>query len=444
MIHIYFIPLLFITHSSWAQITQIRELDVIIKTIENNYDAQIGKLDKDLSKAKSLIKKGEFDWDFRYNYSQTSHHRPAISKLEGAPDNKKVVSSTQLHSFSIDKKYEFGTKTSIPFGYSFDESNSIYRQYSSVYLPTMGVRVEQNIIQFINYFQSAQENSDFKIKEKQYDQSLNQLAFENLRLFFDGFYLQESLTIQAQELEHIKKLNIGLNKAQLDYDFSQMEYNKIKSIIIYKIFPQNADTIDISALKLHLDMEKLTLPTPNNTLKEEEKSEGLQITANYWPSLDIQYEYYTKGISTQLGSSWTPLRNNDFPQWKLSVTSTYPLWNLKALSESKVAQIELDMENIKKDQLHKKKILDEKINAITLDFSLKKIAHLEKELEDNKRNIEMAIAKKKRGFSSLIDVENALLSAKKVERQLLKAKVDLKWAHYKSYHTSGRLLDILL
>jgi outer membrane protein len=131
-----------------------------------------------------------------------------------------------------------------------------------------------------------------------------------------------------------------------------------------------------------------------------------------WPQLDLKASYGLNGLGTDFNSSWTPMRQADYPSWYGGLEMRIPLGGgAKARSQQRVAQL-----RVEQGLLELKAIEVELTSAVT--SLARKVAAAQQKAE----SFQKVVAVNQR----LLDTEIVRLdSGKSDSRKILQAEQDL-------------------
>ena len=342
----------------------------------NSLDIQIARFDTLIKKTELDSVQSLFDTFLNANIEYTNDEKDTPTTFSGTKN------TSQMYSFSVDKKLPSGTKVDIEASNERTHTNSLFTTVNPAHEATMQLTLTQELGK--NFFGLADrsgvqltkidiENTEYTslsdiedalakvlvsywnlvLKKETLDirREMREQADRLYKIYQEKFELGMVETVDiAQIRAHMKRLDTGVLNAELEEETAKNDLLFLINVEDLNVILSTQDilTFDTSFVDLY---EKVTRAVHSRRdyqkIKNELKKYDIDLIVKQnalWPQIDLEASYTKNGINDVSRSAWGETTNRDQDELFLGLTIRLSLENNEARSQLEATQL-------KKEQL---------------------------------------------------------------------------------------------
>jgi len=465
--------------------------DTIVLTLANNLDIKIEKLNERISDADINVQKGfTYDALFQATITKADEENKTPSAVYEIPgfglfgSNVSKTNTTSLDT-SIIQKIPTGAVLTLDYYDQRIKSNSSQIDPKLVPYYDMGTTLSINqplLRNFGPFVTNAQINiakNNSKISKEVFrERVINQIA-EITSLYWELYFARENLKLKEVSLEQAKNL-LYVNRAkvkqgvlpptyeiQAEADVAAREMGLIEAEALIKDMEDRIKkSTNLSQNKGVWDFELYPIDLPTTapiTVDLEgcistvlEKNPTLiQVQTNFLnkkiqervaknqrlPQLDLFGSVGVMGLNESNSEAFDNMYGNDYDNWAVGLTFSYPIQNRAARYRYKQAVLDREKTETIIENINNDLILQTRIYARQIESNLKQIYAGEKDVISQERKLDAEQKRYDVGLSTSQDILNYQRDLETARSGKVRAIVDYNISQIKLEALKGTLLE---
>ena len=346
-------------------------LDVNRLALENNFDIQIYKLDKKISKKELLKAKSVYDTEIDASYKFDEDMLDRSSVILGSKTTAIEQNAT------ITKKLPTGTILSLGLDHARQATDSSFSTLNPYHESTTTVSITQSLAK--NFFGVIDrntvkitgldvENTIYTSLDKiEQELASTQKSYWNLLLAFEDVAITQEILESAKSLylNKQKSFDIGLIEPPEFYALKANLKQRQRDLLL----ANDRLSSSLNSIRFKLNLNQDIVVNPQNEFLPEEagfsfealmavalnsrrdyKSARNEVKAmdldiqlkksSLWPQIDIKGTFKKNGINSDFQESIKEISSNDQPEYIAEVIFSFPLENSSARAEYSQAELE--------------------------------------------------------------------------------------------------------